>query len=167
MTLINDNLIKSITFGPTAPTRVEGFCPAYYKSARSYTVNTSSGIITSPNYPNMIPLNAECVWKIVVADGKRVKFVINTLDLWCDYAFLELRDGPGSTSSSLGQYCGVSQPKDIYTTGRYLWVRFHSGRKVCVNTQGFQASFVAVDKELAKRNCKLILFPIGNIYIYI
>ena len=95
----------------------------------------------------MVPLDTECVWKIAVTDGKRVKFAINNINMWCHFAFLELRDGPGSASSSLGRYCGVSQPKDIYTTGSFLWVRFRSSSGVCVNTQGFQASFVAVDKR--------------------
>jgi len=44
----------------------------------------------------------------------------------CDYDYLQVVDGPFSYSPVIGRFCGRRQPPLIESTGRYLWLRFHS-----------------------------------------
>jgi len=44
----------------------------------------------------------------------------------CDYDYLQVVDGPFSYSPVVGRYCGRRHPPLIESTGRYLWLRFHS-----------------------------------------
>ena len=44
----------------------------------------------------------------------------------CGYDYLQVVDGPFSYSPLVGRYCGRRQPPLIESTGRYLWLRFHS-----------------------------------------
>ena len=39
---------------------------------------------------------------------------------------LEIRDGQDSSSDLLKLYCQYSNVKEVFSSGRYLWVRFHS-----------------------------------------
>ena len=59
--------------------------------------------------------------------------------------FVEIRDGPWSDSRSLGIYCGNNLRFNFHSTGRYMWVKFHSiidGKK---ENRGFKARFEAVE----------------------
>jgi len=44
----------------------------------------------------------------------------------CAYDYLQVVDGPFGYSPVVGQFCGRRQPSLIESTGRYLWLRFHS-----------------------------------------
>jgi len=44
----------------------------------------------------------------------------------CDYDYLQVVDGPFSYSPVVGRYCGRRHPPLIESTGRYIWLRFHS-----------------------------------------
>ena len=57
---------------------------------------------------------------------------------------VEIRDGPWPDSRLLGIYCGYKVPFDVFSTGRYLWVKFRSisdGK----TSRGIKAPFDAVD----------------------
>ena len=57
----------------------------------------------------------------------------------CNCDFLEIRDGNSSTDRLLTRLCGSKQPGDLYSSSRYLWVRFKSDDDVV--DSGFVASF--------------------------
>ena len=66
--------------------------------------------------------------------------------------FVQIRDGQDSKSKELGLYCGYymydSTPSDVYSTERYMWVKFYSNSQSSVHWQGgkgFKVHFEAVE----------------------
>ena len=122
----------------------------------------SSGTLYTPEFPIPYPDNTTCIWTITAPTGKRVKLMIDQFELgispydavydaFCKYDgsmgqdFVEIRDGPWPDSRSLGIYCGNKLEFDFYSTGRYMWVKFHSivdGKK---ENRGLKARFEAVE----------------------
>ena len=103
--------------------------------------------IKSPNYPDYHPENIDCVWQITAPPDKKIKFTFIHMALeWdskCDYDYVELRNGLDSYSSKIGRYCGSTPPSARYSSGRYMWVKFHSNSNK--NLKGFIGNFEAVD----------------------
>ncbi|KAF4532440.1 hypothetical protein B566_EDAN014445, partial [Ephemera danica] len=58
-------------------------------------INSPTGTIHSPNYPNSYVMNMECYWKIVVSRGSLIQLVIVDIDLehepTCKYDYIEVR----------------------------------------------------------------------------
>lgn len=94
------------------------------------TLTTTSGSISSPNYPQPYGRSAECNWNIKVSAGSVIQFVIASLDLEvhyrCAYDFVEIYDGPDSRSKKLGRYCDSNHPLSIQTTSNFAGIRFRS-----------------------------------------
>ncbi|KAF4524800.1 hypothetical protein B566_EDAN010175 [Ephemera danica] len=93
-------------------------------------INSPTGTIHSPNYPNSYGMNMECYWKIVVSRGSLIQLVIVDLDLEheeaCNYDYIELRDGPSSTSSILGHFCQRGTTSILTTTQNFMWIKFRA-----------------------------------------
>lgn len=75
------------------------------------TLKDKSGFIYSHNYPYNFPVGQECTWKIQVSSELHVHLYFDTLDFGvnmgvCNNAYLEIYDGPYTTSHKVGQYCG-------------------------------------------------------------
>ena len=64
----------------------------------------------------------------------------------CTRDYVEVLDGSNSYSESKGRYCGLTIPKDIRSSGRYMRVRFISDW-LYSHYEGFKAKFVAEDKN--------------------
>ena len=68
---------------------------------------------------------------VVAPSGHRIRldfrgdFHIETSED-CAYDYLQVVDGPFGYSPVVGRFCGRRQPPLIESTGRYLWLRFHS-----------------------------------------
>ena len=106
--------------------------------------------IQSPNYPNPYPNNIDCVWVIIAPPGKKIKirltFVwLENQDSRCAADYVELGSGLYSYTGRLGRYCFWFPPFAEYSTGRYMWVKFHSDQKS--TRTGFSASYEAVDHK--------------------
>ena len=123
-------------------------------------VNGSSGTFFSPEYPVPYPDDAICIWIITVPPGKRVKLRFESFELHLglndchtgkdDNDFVEIRDGQTSANFEIGRYCDYNTrytaPADLFSSGRYMWVRFRSGRvHKRRDIKGFKAHFEAVD----------------------
>lgn len=52
---------------------------------------------------------------------------------------LQIRDGKYGYSKELGRFCGNEFPPIIYSSDRYLWLRFHSDENI--EYSGFEAVF--------------------------
>ena len=58
----------------------------------------------------------------------------------CVYDYVEVRDGLLQDSPLIGTYCGYKIPRDIRSTGNYLFVKFVSDGSV--QKVGFSAKFM-------------------------
>ena len=109
------------------------------------TASWENTTITSPNYPSDYDDNLNCTWIIKVSFSGRyiVKVLFNDfkLESSCDDV-LKFYDGMNDTSNLIGSYCGTTHPEVIYSTGQYLYVKFHTDHMI--NYKGFSFSFKAV-----------------------
>lgn len=67
---------------------------------------------------------------------------------------LEFYDGDRTSSNPLGSYCGTVNPEVIYSSGRYLYIKFSSGYGS--SYKGFSLNVAAV----AKGNHSLLFFAV-------
>ncbi|XP_072941839.1 cubilin-like [Epargyreus clarus] len=95
------------------------------------TLTSSSGSITSPNYPNEYNENSECFYKIVASSGSRLRLTFSDLQLEhtqdCTDDYVEIFNGRDSNSASFGKFCRMSSNlKNIETTSNYAFIKFRS-----------------------------------------
>ena len=88
--------------------------------------SNSSGILSSPLFPNVYPHNQDCSYLISQPYGNFINLNITEMDMDCysmgsDY--LELRDGISEDSPLIGRFCGHNVPEFLQTTQNYLWAR--------------------------------------------
>ena len=55
------------------------------------------------------------------------------------YDVVEVRDGHNVSGTLLGRYCGFQAPFTVYSSDRYMWIRFKTNWDT--NLPGFQAFF--------------------------
>ena len=51
----------------------------------------TSGIISSPNYPDLYPVNLTCLWLITVDGDGMIELTLQTFHLETDFDFLRVR----------------------------------------------------------------------------
>lgn len=125
----------------------------------------SSGSFFSPGYPASYVSGALCIWTITVPVGKIVKltfedFSITMEESSSDCNFVEIRDsllpnGPVLARSSCDTETAYL-PVAVYSTGRYMWVKFHSYYSFYSRREedrGFKAHFEAFDPVVDKELC--------------
>ncbi|XP_073674791.1 bone morphogenetic protein 1a [Garra rufa] len=110
-----------------------------------HVVNSVSGTITSPNWPDKYPSKKACTWALSTTPGHRIKIAFNEIDmephLECAYDHIEIYDGRDGKAPSLGRYCGTKKPQPILSTGNKMFIRFFSDNSV--QKKGFEASHTA------------------------
>ena len=118
------------------------------------TLKAESSIIktlTSPNYPSDYKSNTDCSWTIETSHytGYIVEVTIDDFRLEsdnmqsCGNDYLAVYDGSQSSRSDIGTFCGfMDTPMKIYSTGRYLSLRFVTD--IAANYRGFKLSYFAV-----------------------
>ncbi|XP_077973794.1 bone morphogenetic protein 1-like [Styela clava] len=118
----------------------------YQCNTCGYTLQDTSGNITSPNYPQYYPAESHCIWRISVTPGEKIVLDITSLDIYesegCYYDFLEIRDGHWYRSPKIGQYCGRSLPATITSTDSRLWLQFRTS--TYYQGRGFTLKYEAV-----------------------
>ncbi|GBP07541.1 Cubilin homolog [Eumeta japonica] len=119
-----------------------------YKTLCRYVFSGDSGVITSPGYPKTYPLNRNCEYIIHVAIGKAIQLTFVNFDLeggyrtcWND--FVEIHDGLDANSTSLGKFCGGSQPPVQTSSLNYMYLKFVSD--FSVTGTGFYANYTSID----------------------
>ena len=93
--------------------------------------SNSSGVLSSPSYPNEYPEMAECVYLITQPSGTYVNISFLSVDVDCQeiYSrsdFIEMRDGNSEDSPLMeGRFCGNVSivPDCIMTTQNHLRIR--------------------------------------------
>ncbi|MPC09286.1 Cubilin [Portunus trituberculatus] len=127
-------------------------CPSSHTGDRCQTENqlcggdlhgNEYGSFKSPGYPGHYPVDRDCYWTITVSPGKRIKFHFPTLQLEhhpnCSFDFLEIRDGGSADSPLVRRACGTNLPSPVMSTGRQLYILFHSD--FSVSRPGFRAVY--------------------------
>uniref|UniRef100_A0A3Q3LQZ7 Metalloendopeptidase n=1 Tax=Mastacembelus armatus TaxID=205130 RepID=A0A3Q3LQZ7_9TELE len=108
-------------------------------------INSVSGIISSPNWPDKYPSKKACTWSLSMTPGHRIKLVFNEIDmeahLECAYDHLEIYDGQDIRGTSLGRLCGTKKPSPVVSSGNQMFLRFFSDNSV--QKRGFEASYKA------------------------
>ena len=111
-------------------------------------LNSGSGFIYSPNYPNPYDPNDDCGWLIDVGQGHVVNFEFLDLDLEhhhnCTWDHVALYDGPDSEAPLITMQCGDSlpSPAKFSSTSNQMFVRFKADGSYSL--KGFKASYETV-----------------------
>lgn len=125
-----------------------------------------SGTFESPRYPQKYPNFMNCLWVITVHEGKRMRLNFQHFHVqWsekCHKDYVKVYDGLHPTSILKKTLCGSSSKlrEDIYSSGRYLIVQFHSDGDNDDN-YGFKAHFEEVNP-----NTKIIGFAAGATVVF-
>ena len=93
--------------------------------------SNSSGVLSSPSYPNEYPEMAECVYLITQPSGTYVNISFLSMDIDCQGPtpltsdYMELRDGNSEESPLMARLCGNGSniPDIIQTTHNHLRLR--------------------------------------------
>ncbi|XP_056258852.1 bone morphogenetic protein 1-like isoform X4 [Seriola aureovittata] len=119
-----------------------GFKAHFFSAGCDYVVNSVSGVISSPNWPDRYPSKKACTWSLSTTPGHRIKLVFNEIDmeshLECAYDHLELYDGRDVRAQSLGRFCGTKKPSPVVSSGNKMFLRFFSDNSV--QKRGFEVS---------------------------
>ncbi|XP_043362085.1 discoidin, CUB and LCCL domain-containing protein 1-like isoform X2 [Dermochelys coriacea] len=87
-----------------------------------------SGTLTSKNYPGTYPNHTACEWRILAAEGSSLLLAFGDMDIEssqrCASSFL-LLSSP-SDGTSLGPYCGNSNPTPLVMNSSSVTVQFNS-----------------------------------------
>ena len=108
----------------------------------------ASGVITSPNYPNMYDDSDDCAWLLEVDENHVVSFTFEDFDVEphsnCSYDYVALYDGANTSSPLIIQHCGavLPVPNLFVSTGNQMYVRLKADGSV--PTKGFKANFTRV-----------------------
>lgn len=149
-TLLSVGLLLSLLFFIFCSEEANGICRPPYAGVES-RLTGSSGTFFSPDYPAPYPTEATCIWQITVPEGKVVKLTFKNFDVVRLHfsACLEIRDSLNSNGKTIGRRnCGdddLNLTKSVYSSGRYMFVKFQSRSLVEWNRNGFKASFEAVE----------------------
>ena len=95
------------------------------------TYFNSSGVLSSPLFPERYPHGRDCDYRISQPDGTFVNINLIDADIDCQQTgsttdFLELRDGHHNESALIVKSCGntTNFPSSMQSTHNHLWIRF-------------------------------------------
>lgn len=110
------------------------------------TFEVSNGTITSPSFPDLYPLNKNCVWEIVALPQYRITINFTHFDLegngqQCEYDRVDIysKQKEGKMKKH-GSYCGPKAPGLITSETNVMRIIFYSD--ISVQKSGFAAIFV-------------------------
>lgn len=119
--------------------------------------NDSTGIITSPSFPDPYPVSNKCVWDIIGPSNHKVTINFTHFDLEgikaqdCDYDYVTIRskleDGKYVKN---GVFCGFNQPFLVTSIANNMRVEFNSDNSI--QKSGFMANYIIDQDECATNN---------------
>ena len=126
------------------------------------TLSGFNGTLQSPRFPKYYPPGLSCDWVITVPEGKIVMLRFNRFELKRSFGstctdYVEILDGKSTDSKSKGKFCGNTQPEDIRSSGRFMFVRFRADFSSYSYSSGFNATFTAEDKPSTCESKTLII----------
>ncbi len=112
-------------------------------------MTAQTGVIHSPNYPNMYDNHDDCAWLIEVDRNHVVQFSFEDFDVEphsnCSWDYVALYDGANESSPLIIQHCGsdVPRPVNVFrSTGNQMYVRMKADGSV--PAKGFKANYTRV-----------------------
>ncbi|XP_059144228.1 neurogenic locus notch homolog protein 1-like [Physella acuta] len=107
------------------------------------TLNSSTGVIQSPNYPNYYYTNLQCKWTIIVEQDHIISLRFSTYAVeGCPYDFVQVFDGKSSSDRLIGKYCtSASIPNQIMSTSNMMYITFVSDG--VYTDKGFNATYTS------------------------
>ncbi|XP_072033776.1 uncharacterized protein [Amphiura filiformis] len=110
------------------------------------TISSTSGVITSPQYPSNYPDLADCDWTIQGTQGSYITLMFTDFDVepansqgLCSYDELKVTEGALDNDPVLGSLCGSEIPSLVTSSGNTMGLHFTSGNTI-VST-GFRAVY--------------------------
>lgn len=109
------------------------------------------GEITTINFPNNYPNNANCIWQISTDPERRIVLGAESFRVEpgsnihsCTYDYLQVWDGTTERKHSLGVFCGTMPSHKrffhtLYSTGSNLFLQFKSD--FIVSKKGFKLKY--------------------------
>ncbi|GCC19449.1 hypothetical protein chiPu_0000001, partial [Chiloscyllium punctatum] len=116
------------------------------------TLQGSSGIISSPNFPGEYYNNADCTWTIAAELGDTISLIFTDFQLEEKYDFLEIE---GSEPPSIW-FSGMNLPPPIISSKN--WLRLHFVTDNNHRHRGFSAQY-QVKKSIDFKSRGVKLFP--------
>ncbi|NWR93455.1 CSMD3 protein, partial [Furnarius figulus] len=116
------------------------------------TMRGSSGIISSPNFPNEYHNNADCTWTIVAEPGDTISLIFTDFQMEEKYDYLEVE---GSEPPTIG-LSGMNIPPPVISNKN--WLRLHFVTDSNHRYRGFSAHY-QVKKAIDFKSRGFKLFP--------
>ncbi|KAL9987887.1 hypothetical protein ACROYT_G002265 [Oculina patagonica] len=135
------------------PTTMPSITPTTPTAAPcTYYLNQQYGRFTSPNYPSNYPNNLHCTWLIEAPPGYGrlyLRFTSFALESCrnCACDVLEIFDGNSTASPLIKRACGRQSPPRMFSSGRFLFVKFSTDSSVTL--RGFSATYIAVSHSVS------------------
>ncbi|PFX17572.1 Procollagen C-endopeptidase enhancer 1 [Stylophora pistillata] len=117
------------------------------------TLTATSGVISSPNWPQDYPSNKDCYWKIEVGHNRGIKIAFMDFDLEndlsCEDDKVKVKEGDDHESYNKANTlkeskCGPVNPFYFTSSEERIWIRFKSD--TFTSNRGFLAGYVMYDK---------------------
>lgn len=111
--------------------------------ARLIATGSSSGEISSPNFPHPY-LAANCTWTISAPKDQTLEVEFTSVDIGCRHGdHLRVNDGNNLNSNIILYICGRGTPNPIASSGQHLFIWFYA-RANSDTKNGFHIKFKAV-----------------------
>ena len=118
-----------------------------------------NGTIFSPGYPDYYDRFQNCNWLIQAPPGQKVLIYFTQFDVedeWqCNYDSVNIFDGLNIFAPRLSKSCGNSLPSPVYSSGRYMYMRFTSDESF--SGEGFVAHYRALNNSSGKCQISTVL----------
>lgn len=142
-----------LNFQSATPTSTGGF--HFYYEAEPHcggTLRGNTGSFTSPGYGSSVHSIGphDCKWTIEVPSDMVISVVFSSFDVKssqkCLNDYVEILDGSGDTSKSMGRYCGsnVANPPTVHSTKNTMVIILHRSSD---SGKGFFATYTAVNPK--------------------
>uniref|UniRef100_A0A8C5R8E7 CUB domain containing protein 2 n=1 Tax=Leptobrachium leishanense TaxID=445787 RepID=A0A8C5R8E7_9ANUR len=134
--------VLSVLFHSDKHVTSSGFFATYKKDICGGVLNGLSGVITSPEYPDNYPNNAECHWMIQAAPDSKIHLVFTDFQMEseeCNFDYVAIFDGPSPMESQTRRFCGSTNPPEITSSSNELLLVFKSDFNI--GGRGFRAHF--------------------------
>ncbi|CAK1552576.1 unnamed protein product [Leptosia nina] len=112
----------------------------------------TTGLINHPAAEKQFYRNDQsCTWLLIAPEGMHIKLTWNRFNtekhIYCESDYVELLEfDENNENSTLGKYCGNSQPPAITTSSNRLLIKFRSDSSL--TGKGFSVSYAFLDEKL-------------------